>query len=204
MRHAAERTLCLAITVALLAGCQRNSQQSAAPVAPAPQAAAPAPQSLPPPPPEPPRGPSLAMVPLDQRDFTMEAIQAAKKRVEQNPKDAEALEFLGNGNVMIQRLDKAQEYYQKALEADPKRATTRLGLANVLVMLNKPDAALDELNRLLKAEKDYPPALFNLGLIRLNSKGDPAGAKTAWTQLVTAHPENELAKEAKVQLDTMK
>lgn len=198
------RTLSFALLLAatLIAGCTQNSADVPPPVTGTPMAAAP-PAAAPPQPPAQPQGPTLYIVPMDQRDFSMEKIQDYKKRAESNPKDAEALEMLGNGNFMIQRLEKAQEYYTRALEADPKRATARLSLANVMVFLKQPDGAVQQLETLLKSQKDYAPALFNLGLIRLYSNQDTAGAKTAWTTLVQKHPNNDLAMQAKQQLEKL-
>lgn len=184
----------------VIAGCGQNSADAPPPVASAPTPSAP--PAAPPPPPQP-AAPTLYVVPMDQRDFSMEKIQDYKKRADSNPKDADALEMLGNGNFMIQRLEKAQEYYTRALEADPKRSTARLSLANVMVFLKQADGAVQQLETLLKTDKDYAPALFNLGLIRLYSKQDTAGAKTVWTALIEKYPENELAKQAKQQLEKL-
>lgn len=190
------------IVTVIIAGAATGCSQNSSPTPPQsqpPPVAQSAPQTMPQA--EPARTPSLALVQLDQRDFTMEAIQGYKKRVEENAKDAEALEALGNGNFMIQRMEKAKEYYEQSLAAEPKRATARLSLSNVLVFLRQPDDAIGQLDILLKDHKDNPEGLFNLGLIRLYSKQDSAGAKGAWDRLISVHPNHELAGEAKRQLD---
>jgi tetratricopeptide (TPR) repeat protein len=147
--------------------------------------------------PPPPQQLSLYMVPLDQSGFSMESIQANKKKVDQDPKNVQALVSLGDANFMIQRFEKSQEYYEKALKSDPKNIHALLSLSNCFIFMQKPDEALRELDKILAIEKNSPEALFNKGLILLQSKRDPAGAKQVWSQLVGAHPDHPLAQDLK-------
>ncbi|MBI3994504.1 MAG: tetratricopeptide repeat protein [Nitrospirae bacterium] len=180
--------------IILLAGCSQN--ESPAPSAPS----SPPPQAMPsmPPPPQP---LSLYIVPLDPTGFSMEKIQADKKKVEQEPNNVQALVSLGDANFMIQRFEKSQEYYEMALKSDPKNLLARLSLSNCLIFMQKPDEALKQLEMILGIQKDHPEALYNKGLILLQSKRDIAGAKQTWTQLVGAHPEHRLAQDVKEEMD---
>jgi tetratricopeptide (TPR) repeat protein len=140
---------------------------------------------------------SLYMVPLDQSGFSMEKIQADKKKIEQDPNNVPALVSLGDANFMIQRFEKAQEYYERALKTDAKNLNVRLSLSNCYIFMQKPDESIRELDQILATQKDQPEALYNKGLILLQSKGDRAAAKEAWTRLVAAHPDNPLAQDVK-------
>jgi tetratricopeptide (TPR) repeat protein len=187
----------LFILAALLAGCNQNSSSpSSGPSYTTPPIAQPA---APTPPAQPPQL-SLYVVPLDQTKFSMEQIQADKKKIEQEPNNAQALISLGDANFMISRFEKSQEYYERALKADPKNINARLSLSNCYIFMQKPDEAVKQLDQILAMQKDYPEALYNKGLILLQSKRDPVGAKQAWTQLVSTHPDHELAQEVKGEL----
>jgi tetratricopeptide (TPR) repeat protein len=181
------------ISAVLLSGCNKSSTPP--PAAPA----NPTPQSLQQPyaPPPPPPGLSLYMVPLDQAGFSMETIQANKKKLDTDPNNAQALVSLGDANFMIQRFEKSQEYYERALKSDPKNIKALLSLSNCYIFMQKPDEALRELDKILAIETNSPEALFNKGLILLQSKNDAAGAKKLWTQLVGAHPDHPLAQDVK-------
>jgi len=187
----------LFILAALLAGCnQSSSSPSSGPSYTTPPIAQPAAPS----PPAQPQQLSLYIVPFDQTKFSMERIQADKKKIEQEPNNAQALVSLGDANFMIQRFEKSQEYYERALKSDPKNINARLSLSNCYIFLQKPDEAIHQLDQILSVQKDYPEALYNKGLILLQSKRDPGGAKQVWTQLVSTHPDHELAREVKGEL----
>ncbi len=180
----------------ILSGCSQNDTPSPnAPMSPPPQAMQQ--PSAPPPQPQP---LSLYMVPLDQAGFSMEVIQANKKKVDLEPNNVAALISLGDANFMIQRFEKSQEYYERALKADSKNITVRLSLSNSYIFMQKPEEAVKQLDQILAIQKDYPEALFNKGLILLQSKRDTAGAKQIWTQLVGKHPDHPLAQEVKAEL----
>ena len=187
----------LLILAAVLACCNQNSSSpSSGPSYSMPPIAQPAA----PPPTAQPQQLSLYIVPFDQGKFSMEQIQADKKKIEQDPNNAQALISLADANFMIQRFEKSQEYYERALKSDPQNINARLSLSNCYIFMQKPDEALYQLDQLLSMKKDYPEALYNKGLILLQSKQDPGGAKQVWTQLVSTHPDHELAQEVKGEL----
>ncbi|MBI3811106.1 MAG: tetratricopeptide repeat protein [Nitrospirae bacterium] len=184
------------LSAVVLSGCgQSSAPPPAAPVNPTPQSL-----QQPYAPPQQPQQLSLYMVPLDQAGFSMEKIQADKKKVELEPNNVPALIGLGDANFMIQRFEKSQEYYERAVKADPKNINARLSLSNTYIFMQKPDEAIKQLDQILAVQKDHPESLFNKGLILLQSKRDTAGAKQSWTQLIGAHPDHPLAQEVKAEL----
>jgi tetratricopeptide (TPR) repeat protein len=164
--------------------------------------ASPPPQAVPPPPPQPQRL-VLYVVPLNPNDFSMEAIQANKKKIEQHPDDVQALVSLADANFMIQRFEVAKGYYERALKADQKHVNARIMLSNSYIFLQNPEEAIHQLDELLKTQKDYPEALFNKGLILMKAKQDMAGAKQTWARLVESHPEHQLAQQVKGELEQL-
>ena len=192
----------------IFTGCNPSQEAPPPPTAstdqaPPPQAAqqrAPRPQPL-----------SLFMVPLNPGDFSMQAIQDNKKRIEERPDDIQALMALGDANFMIQRFDVAMGYYERALKADQNLVNARLSLSNCYLFprgpnpeqRSNPDKAIAQLDSILTAHKDYPEALYNKGLILLQSKQDPGGAKKIWTQLVSSHPEHRLAQQVQREMNRL-
>jgi len=182
------------------AGCQRNSSSSSMssmsagshpPVEQQAAQAPPAQESLE-------QDYTLAFVQLNPSNFSMESIQSNKKSIPADPKDdkpqnAEALTQLGHANYMIQRYPTAKDYYARAVHADSKSVVARLGLANCYALMGQVDDSLREVNALLAIDKHNPEALYNQGMLLFFGKQDRAGAKQAWEQLVTVHPDNEWA-----------
>jgi len=189
----------LALIGAALIGC--NQSKESAPTASAPAASSP-PPSMPPPAPQK-RELSLYMVPLSPTTFSMQAIQEFKKRAQDNPSDVEALVGLADANFMIQRFEVAKENYEKALKADQSHVNARISLANCYLFMQQPDEAIKQLDELLALHKDQPEALFNKGLILLNTKRDVPGSREAWNKLIEMHPENDLAQQVKEELAQM-
>lgn len=182
-----------------VAGCNPSQEPPPSQIGTTPP---PSPQSIPSPPPQP-YGPTLFMIPLSPNDFSMQAIQTSKNRIEENPEDVQALVHLGHANLMIQRFEVSQGYYERALSANPKHIDARLSLSNCYLFLQKPDEAIRQLDALLSFQKDYPEALYNKGLILLKSNLDSMGAKQSWMQLVQSHPEHALAQEVKDELERL-
>jgi cytochrome c-type biogenesis protein CcmH/NrfG len=145
------------------------------------------------------------------RDPAMEAgaafmakVTEQKNRLEKNPKDREALIFLGNANYDITQFDKASQYYRAALEIDPSNIQVRTDLATCYLNLGKTDKALSELRTVLKQEPAHEPALYNIGLILLEVKKDKKGAIAAWEKLLKAHPDTDKAKMIKERIQQIK
>lgn len=134
----------------------------------------------------------------------MEELVAYKARLDQNPKDLEALVAMGNANFSLQRFDHAKEWYERALKVDPKRTTTRMDLALALRYLGQPDAAIGELQRVLAAEPKNPAALYNLGVILLEDKNDSPGAIAKWETLMKAHPDHPQVPQLRQMVETIK
>lgn len=94
---------------------------------------------------------------------------------------------------------KAAEYYSKAVEADPKDASLRSKLASSLYRSGDVDGALDQLNQALRYDPRSANALFNLGIVRLQGKGDAQGALAAWQRLLKANPQLSGERKAEVE-----
>jgi len=134
----------------------------------------------------------------------MQKLAEYKARLEKDPKDIEALVFMGNANYDIQRFEKAKEFYQRALDVDPNNTHVRTDLASSYHSLGETDKALEELNKVLKADPNHEVALYNSGIILLNEKNDTEKATAAWEKLVQLKPNDPLAEELKKKISELK
>ncbi|MBI3805502.1 MAG: tetratricopeptide repeat protein [Nitrospirae bacterium] len=191
-------SFCLALA---LLGCQKkeriDEKVGEATPPPPPAATAPAAPSAGAPPPSPPGDAphgSGAPAPF------MQKLAEYKARLEKNPKDIEALVFMGNANYDIQRFEKAKEFYQRALDVDPNNNHVRTDLASSYRSLGETDQALEELNKVLKVDPNHEVALYNSGIIYLNDKNDPDKARVVWEKLVQLKPNDPLSEELKKQI----
>ena len=86
------------------------------------------------------------------------------------------------------QFQEATRYLDQALQSDPKNLAIRTEKASCLYYSGEVDGALAELQESLKLNPSDANTLFNLGMIRLNGKQDPAGAIAAWQQLLKSNP----------------
>jgi len=93
----------------------------------------------------------------------------------------------------------AAGYYDKALQADPKNVALRTMLASSLYRSGDVDGAIAQLNQGLRYDPRDANSLFNLGMIRLQGKGDGKGALAAWQKLLKSNPQLSAERKAEVQ-----
>lgn len=134
----------------------------------------------------------------------MQKLADYKARLDKNPKDIEALVFMGNANFDIQRFEKAKDFFVRALDVDPNNTFVRTDLASVYRNLGDSDKALQELNEVLKSNPNHETALYNSGIIYLNDKKDREKAAAVWTRLVKLKPNDPEAKELQAKIDEIK
>ncbi|HUK56673.1 MAG TPA: tetratricopeptide repeat protein [Nitrospiria bacterium] len=141
---------------------------------------------------------------MEQGAHFMSVVMEYKRRLEKNPKDKEALLFLGNANYDINRFDQAKDYYKRYLDIDPTNAGVRTDLATSYYNVKDVDSALRELKSVLSQVPDHEAALYNVGLILWKDKQDKPGAINAWETLLKTHPNYPKAAEVRKQMDEIK
>ena len=141
---------------------------------------------------------------MEQGAKFMAVVNQYKQRIEKNPKDKDALMFMGNANYDINRFEQAKEYYKRYLEIDPTHPGVRTDLATSYYQAKDVDAAVRELKTVLARTPEHEAALYNLGLILRQEKNDNPGAVKAWETLLKAHPNHPKAVEVRKQIDEMK
>jgi len=134
----------------------------------------------------------------------MQKLQTYKDRLKKNPEDIEALIFLANANFDIQRYETAEKLYLRALEVDPENLHVRTDLASAYRNLGNSAKAVETLRKILKMNANHQVALYNLGIILLNDRGDPQGAADAWERLVKINPQDPLADALQEKIKTIR
>jgi cytochrome c-type biogenesis protein CcmH/NrfG len=150
-------------------------------------------------------GPPQGRDPLmEQGAQFMATVMDHKRRLEKNPRDKEALRFMGNANFDINRFQAAKAYYERFLEIDPAQPEVRTDLATSYYKTKDVDSAVRELRAVVAQYPDHAAALYNLGLILKQDKGDTPGAIKAWEALLQSHPDHPKSAEIRREIEAMK
>ena len=111
------------------------------------------------------------------------------EKLKSNPNDSSLLVQVGAIYHTTHRFKEAADYYNRALQSDPKNVSVRTKLASSLYRNGDIDGAIAQLNRALKDQPSDANALFNLGMIKLQGKGDAKGALAMWQRLLKTNPQ---------------
>ena len=111
------------------------------------------------------------------------------EKLKTNPHDSMLLVQVGAIYHTTHRFKEAADYYSRALDTDPKNVAIRTKLASSLYRNGDIEGSIAQLNRALTYDPKDPNALFDLGMIKLQGKGDPIGALTAWQRLLKMNPQ---------------
>ena len=120
-------------------------------------------------------------------------------KLKTDPRNSDLLNQIGMLYKSAHQFNEATTYYQKAIDANPRNVAARTDLASCLFYQGDADGALNQLQQSLKYDPKDANSLFNLGIIRLQAKKDPAGAVSAWQQLLKLNPTLASEKKAAVE-----
>ena len=120
-------------------------------------------------------------------------------KLKADPNNSDLLNQIGMLYKATHQFKDAAVYYQKAINANPGNVAARTDLASCLFYDGDADGAISQLQQSLKYDPKDANSLFNLGMIRLQGKNDPAGAVTAWQQLLKLNPKLSDDKKASVE-----
>ncbi|HYL82391.1 MAG TPA: tetratricopeptide repeat protein [Candidatus Acidoferrum sp.] len=107
-------------------------------------------------------------------------------RIQQNPKDIEALLGLAHLELDQQQLDAAESLYRQVLSEDPKNAEAITHLGTVLLGRGQVDAALQHYDQALAIQPGYVHALWDKANLLQHDKQDYAGAIRTWEAFIQA------------------
>jgi len=111
------------------------------------------------------------------------------EKLKTNPNDASLLAQVAALYHTTHRFKEAAEYYTRAVNTDPKNVALRTRLASSLYRGGDVDGAIAQLNAALNDSPRDANALYDLGMIKLQGKGDSRGAVAAWQRLLKTNPD---------------
>lgn len=110
------------------------------------------------------------------------------ERLKSDPKNIDLLISIGNLYYDAQQYTIAVDYYGRVLQARPSEVGVRTDMATAYWYLGNADQAISEFNKALTYAPTNPNTLFNLGIVKWQSKHDGAGAIADWKKLLAANP----------------
>jgi cytochrome c-type biogenesis protein CcmH/NrfG len=111
------------------------------------------------------------------------------EKLKSNPNDTALLTQVAALFHTTHRFKEAAGYYKQAVDVDPTNVAFRTKFAASLYRSGDIDGAIAQLNKALTYNSKDANALFNLGMIKLQGKGDSKGAVAAWRQLLKSNPD---------------
>jgi cytochrome c-type biogenesis protein CcmH/NrfG len=109
------------------------------------------------------------------------------EELKQNPKDIDALTKVGTYYMAARQFDESQKYFQMAVDVKPT-ADSWTKLSSAQFYGGAGDKAIESLNKALDLDPKSPNALYNLGMLKWQVKGDLKGAIACWEKLVKTNP----------------
>jgi len=128
-----------------------------------------------------------------EQDGGTAMVSALEARLQQNPRDLEALIGLGRVYLQAGQMPKAIEMYKRALEIDHSNVSALSGLAMILAQAGHSDQALILFDKALAVNPQIPMALLFKGRILFEDKKDYAGAVAHWEKFLRVMPQGEPA-----------
>jgi cytochrome c-type biogenesis protein CcmH/NrfG len=110
-------------------------------------------------------------------------------KLKSNPNDSTLLLQVAAIYYSTHQFKEATGYYNRALDTDPKNVAIRTKLASSLYFGGDIDGAIAQLNQALTNDPKDANAQFDLGVMKLQGKGDPKGALVAWQRLLKTNPQ---------------
>jgi cytochrome c-type biogenesis protein CcmH/NrfG len=107
--------------------------------------------------------------------------------LQKHPNDVALLTEIGKTYFYGRQFPTAAEYYERAAKAKPD-AELLTSLGSIYHYAGEDQKAIASVNRALQINPKFDGALFNLGMLKLQSQSDPKGAISAWEKLLKANP----------------
>lgn len=110
-------------------------------------------------------------------------------KLKSDPNNSALLIQVGAIYHSTHQFSQAAAYYGKAVQIDPGNVAVRTKLASSLYRGGDVDGAIAQLNQALTYDPKDANSLFDLGMIKMQGKGDGKGALAAWQQLLKTNPQ---------------
>ncbi len=117
------------------------------------------------------------------------AERQARKALELNPKNGDALKYVGLALFGREQSDEALVYLSQAATIKPIDAEVQIDLGAILVAKNKLEEGIAHLRRALEINANSAEAWFNLGVAEFR-RGDKQEAMKCWLEAVDLKPDD--------------
>ena len=118
----------------------------------------------------------------------LQAEASLKAAAARDPKDATTLARLGNLYYDNGKFREAIDWYGRVLDINPNDVNVRTDRGTSYWNLGEADSAIAEFNRSLQSNPTHAQTLYNLGVVYLHGKNNPAQARRAWEKLLASNP----------------
>lgn len=110
-----------------------------------------------------------------------------RAQLKSTPDDSQLLAKLGHIYYVTQNFKEASTYFRRSVDLRDD-ATVRTELGRAYYYSGDPDHALAEFEAVLKSDPGNANAMFNMGMVKWQSKSDVNGAVAAWQKLLKKYP----------------
>lgn len=135
---------------------------------------------------------NLGCLALDQGDMSR-GISLLRRAADLDSRDTKALLRIGDWTTRNGRWDLARRMYYEAQKREPQSAAAAAGLGRVALLENNLPQAETFFMQALEMSKDYPPALYNLGVVHAQMDGHGEQAREYFRQYLAVAPQGERA-----------
>jgi tetratricopeptide (TPR) repeat protein len=125
----------------------------------------------------------------DLKRMAAKAVAPLLEQLKRNPNDAGLQSQIGADYMRTAQYADAVPYFEKASRLKPS-AGAFTSLANAQAYSGNADAAIANLNSALGLDPKYADALFNMGMLKWQAKGDVKGAIACWEKLLKTNPDH--------------
>ncbi len=116
-----------------------------------------------------------------------------------DPKNPQLLVKIGNTYKSAHQFQQAALYFGQALELSPKDSALRDEVGAALYYSGDTDRAMATFEEGLKYAPNDPSTLFDLGVMKMEKKGDAKGAIELWQRLLKTNPNLPADKRGQIQ-----
>ena len=142
---------------------------------------------------------NLGCLALESGDM-QRGISFLRRAADLDAKDTKALRRIGDWTTRNGRWDLGRRMYFEALKRDPQSAAAATGLGRIALLEGNLPQAETFFLRALEMAKDYPPALYNLGVAHSLMDGHGETSREFFRQYLAAAPHGDRAAAAAARL----
>ncbi|NCD22309.1 MAG: tetratricopeptide repeat protein [Spartobacteria bacterium] len=135
---------------------------------------------------------NLGCLCLEQGDMSR-GIPLLRRAADLDPNDVQALLRIGDWTTRNGRWDLARRMYFEVQKREAQNAAALTGLGRVALLENNLPQAETFFMQALENRKDYPPALYNLGVLHAQTEGHGQQANEYFRQYLQAAPKGARA-----------